>query len=90
MDSLLSIELRNLLSADLGQRLPATTLFDYPTQASLTRWIFRDVLKLDSNPAAPSPLTVFSAEDQALKAVATLSDEEVEKLFQSRMAGTRE
>jgi acyl carrier protein len=85
LDSLLSIELRNALSADLDTRLPATMLFDYPTLASLTNWLFRDVLKLGT-PADQHKIEVHP-DSEVLREVSTLSDEEVERLFQQKMAG---
>jgi polyketide synthase 12/myxalamid-type polyketide synthase MxaB len=35
LDSLLAVELRNVLAEDVGQRLPATLLFDYATPGAL-------------------------------------------------------
>jgi len=87
LDSLLSIELRNALSTDLETRLPATMLFDYPTLASLTNWLYHDVLKLgairDKAPDAGAYRT------DVLQDVGTLSEDEVERLIQQKMAGTR-
>jgi len=87
LDSLLSIELRNTLSADFDMRLPATTLFDYPTLASLTNWLFHDVLKLGTK--AGQTHTEATQDPDVLQEVATLSDDEVERLFQKKMAGMR-
>ena len=82
MDSLLSIELRNALSSDLEVKLPATTLFDYPTLASLTNYLFRDVLEMrNSEEVAPDGKT---PDQDVIEAVASLSDDEVERLFQGR------
>ena len=88
MDSLLSIELRNALSSDLEVKLPATTLFDYPTLASLMNYLFRDVLELQtSEDAAQSRKT---PEQDVVGTVASLSDDEVEQLFQGKMTGIQQ
>ena len=89
LDSLLSIELRNLLSVDVGEKLPATTLFDYPTLRSLTGWLFRDVLKLGEQESLMPQATNLAVEEDVFSGVSSLSEEEVERLFQQRMAGTR-
>ena len=44
LDSLMSIELRNLIAARLGRKLPATLLFDHPSVASLADALAADVL----------------------------------------------
>ena len=99
LDSLLSIELRNALSADLETKLSATALFDYPTMGGLTNWLFDDVLKLAGEmtvQSGPKQIATegragsqFTSKQDVLSEVADLSDEEVERLFQLKMAGTR-
>jgi acyl transferase domain-containing protein/NAD(P)-dependent dehydrogenase (short-subunit alcohol dehydrogenase family)/acyl carrier protein len=102
LDSLLSIELRNALSADLETKLSATALFDYPTMGGLTDWLFDDVLKLAaettvhqvSKQTATEERTAsqsgYKSGQDVLSEVAELSDDEVERLFQLKMAGTHE
>jgi acyl transferase domain-containing protein/NADPH:quinone reductase-like Zn-dependent oxidoreductase/NADP-dependent 3-hydroxy acid dehydrogenase YdfG/acyl carrier protein len=85
LDSLLSIELRNALSSDLEAKLPTTTLFDYPTLASLTNYLFQDVLEIRAG--EESAQSEKTPEEDLIGGVASLSDDEVEKLFQGKMAG---
>jgi acyl carrier protein len=65
MDSLMAIEIRNRLQADLEISLAATTLFNYPTLAALTELVFERLA-----PAAPSvdALDPVDALDAALGA----------------------
>jgi len=84
LDSLLSIELRNALSSDLEAKLAATTLFDYPTLASLTKYLFHDVLDIRTNEEAAH--NGQTPKQDVIGTVASLSDDEVERLFQGKMA----
>src|SRR4029079_1569202 len=43
LDSLMAVELRNALSEVLGQTLPATLMFDYPTVEVLSGYLSRHV-----------------------------------------------
>ncbi len=106
LDSLLSIELVGRLSAEAGQRLPATTLFDYPTLAALTQWLLSDVFKMsdkdgdtaiqpvhDASPGADGAergsghAAGYSGGNTLLDGIAGLSEEEIERIFQQKMAG---
>ena len=92
LDSLLAIELRNALSADLEAKLPQTALFDYPTMGGLTEWLFADVLKAGGDETErveeAQPEAQVSSGEAVLAGVEELSDEDVERLFQEKMAGT--
>jgi acyl transferase domain-containing protein/protein-L-isoaspartate O-methyltransferase/acyl carrier protein len=87
LDSLLAVELRNTLGTALGQPLPATLLFDYPTLDALTDHLLADVLKLTAQEAAPAaePAPVPVAEPAGMvDAIEDLSDEEVDRLLALR------
>ena len=78
LDSLMAVELRNVLSACVGTLLPATLLFDYPTLQALTDYLAREVLALDEE-APPPSAAVDAQEAQIATAVEKLSDEDLEE-----------
>ncbi len=55
-DSLAAIELRNRLEAELGVRLPATLLFDYPNAASLAGYLVERLAERAGRPRGASKL----------------------------------
>ncbi|WP_272419461.1 type I polyketide synthase [Polyangium jinanense] len=62
VDSLMSIEVRNVLERDLGKRLPATLLFTYPHVAALAEHLLGELdLPVEQErivePAPPTPRT---------------------------------
>jgi len=47
MDSLMAVELKDLLETDVGHSLRSTLLFDYPTVDALTDYLTKEVLSTD-------------------------------------------
>lgn len=87
LDSLLAVELRNVLGRAVGRQLPATLLFDCPTIETLTTYFVRDVFRFetaaDETPTAPVDSAALVA------AVEDLSDEEAARLLAARIAKRR-
>jgi acyl transferase domain-containing protein/NADPH:quinone reductase-like Zn-dependent oxidoreductase/acyl carrier protein/short-subunit dehydrogenase len=84
LDSLLAVELRNALSAALGQPLPATLLFDHPTVAAVTEYL-ATLLKIDGAPQSGQAAPVD--EQSLLDRVERLSEDELDRLLASKMQG---
>nr|WP_232534329.1 beta-ketoacyl reductase [Plantactinospora sp. KBS50] len=55
-DSLTAVELRNRLNAAIGQRLPVTIVFDYPTPEALATFLHGAVAPADEDAAATALL----------------------------------
>jgi hypothetical protein len=93
VDSLMAVELRNLLGTGLGlmsQALPATLIFDYPTIESIAAFIERDVLKLSGVAAVVREVPSVISQPVSAAAARTaqideLSDEEVEALLLEKL-----
>ena len=95
VDSLMAVELRNVLGAGLAlqQTLPATLIFDYPSVQAIASYLARDVLAFDVALAAPTGTThapdapVATGTDGKIDAAALehLSDEEVAALMMKRL-----
>jgi acyl carrier protein len=83
LDSLMAVELRNVLSASIGRPLPATLLFDYPTVDALAAFIGRDLL---GTAPAEAPVAAAVPADGVIDRIEDLSDEEVDRMFAERMA----
>ena len=81
LDSLMAVELRNVLTRSLGKSLPATLLFDYPSLDALSEFLLRTfglvtaAVASASSAEAPPP----AAGDDA--AIASLSDAEAEAML---------
>ncbi|MCK6562451.1 SDR family NAD(P)-dependent oxidoreductase [candidate division KSB1 bacterium] len=84
LDSLMAVELRNLLGAGLGlqRALPATLVFDYPTTAAVANYFMRTLFEEETPAAAAEPAPAATLEN-----LEQLSDEEIDRLFAEKMAG---
>ncbi|MGR9105454.1 MAG: type I polyketide synthase [Gammaproteobacteria bacterium] len=69
IDSLMAMELRSRLQTSIGKPLPATLVFDYPSVAELTRFLYEELTESEEASAE------FRPREEDLE---TLSDEELE------------
>jgi acyl transferase domain-containing protein/acyl carrier protein len=86
LDSLLSIELRNSLSASLECSLPATLLFNYPTLSTLAPFLLGQVLGEDTTDGRrnDSGDAVHALFTDLVRDIESMSDEEVDRLLNAR------
>lgn len=86
LDSLLAIELRNVLGTAIGRALPATLLFDYPTIDDLAPHLLTTLFPDEQHAASADATTVSDASAGALaRDLSTMSDDDVDRLFAERM-----
>jgi hypothetical protein len=88
LDSLMAVELRNVLGASIARTLPATLLFDYPTIDALTTCLLDLLVEPEENavrPAVNQPNAGTAA--GVIDQLDELSDEEIDRLLAARMSG---
>jgi len=99
LDSLMAVELRNLLGAAVAapRPLPATLVFDYPTIEAIARYLADEVLAIGSAgdppgaaagvpaPGTPVMTGVPRRGTAVLEGLLDLSDDEVDRLFAERL-----
>jgi hypothetical protein len=85
LDSLMAVELRNVLTRSLGTSLPATLLFDYPSLDALSAYLIN---ALQLMPVAATPAATVNRESsetaaarKSFETVAALTDAEAEALL---------
>jgi phthiocerol/phenolphthiocerol synthesis type-I polyketide synthase B len=74
MDSLMSVTLQRALSDSLGESLPASVVFDYPTVEALSDYL-----------ATILPELVEVADEQTVDAYGDLSDDDLLKELSERL-----
>ncbi|MBD2511960.1 type I polyketide synthase, partial [Nostoc muscorum FACHB-395] len=86
LDSLMALELRNVLENSLACSLPATLLFDYPSLQTLVNHLIQDVLSLSKlEDSSPAPLSFESEPLISLEDLTRMSEAETELLLLKKL-----
>ena len=81
LDSLMAVEVRNVMASSLGKGLPATLLFDYPAIENLADYVLREFVEAGRAPAAPDAAPAGPSDAGDLGALEQLTVDEAEELL---------
>jgi len=83
----MTIELKNRLQVSVGQSLPSTLVFDYPTVVALADYIERNVLSVAPEPEAAAGAEKQQEEQrQAVSELKEMSDSEAEAVLAKELS----
>ncbi len=89
LDSLLAVELRNVISKDVEKPLAASLLFDYPTIEVLAGYLLSDVLEMTPAKEPQTQKVAISVDsDVAAADIEGLSEEEAEALLMKELGAS--
>jgi len=85
MNSLMSVDLRRLLSESLGEELPASVVFDYPNVDTLTRYLAA-LLPETATPIAGAPTTGTPTTEESPDDYDDLAEDELLQKLSERLS----
>jgi acyl carrier protein len=89
LDSLMAVELRNLLNRSVQNSLPVTLLFDYPTIEALAEYLAREIPESINSSQPQAKTATASTQAGTVAELASLSDEEAEALLLEELANLK-
>jgi hypothetical protein len=94
LDSLMAVELRNLLgkALDLKRPLPVTLVFDYPTVLAISEYLAKEVLNFEDGPQTAEAAeavkdSAAGVNTSMLESIEELSDEDVDRMLKAMSKG---